>query len=74
MQIKIYLNLLIYIQFFFSRKKLKEEAIAQIENPANFGYQCARHCMCEILGQVPCPRIVPLPKVMRGKYIYGKED
>lgn len=48
--------------------KLAEEAKEQQkkDNPANFGWGCARQCICEELGQVPCPGVVPLPKVMRG--------
>jgi small subunit ribosomal protein S25 len=38
------------------------------DNPANFGFGCSRQCICEVLGQVPCPGVVPLPKHMRGKY------
>lgn len=38
------------------------------ENPANFGFMCKNHCMCDVLGQVPCPSIVPVPKHMRGKH------
>jgi len=41
------------------------------DNPANFGYMCEKHCMCEIFGQVPCPAVVPLPKMWRGKYKSG---
>ncbi|KAL5288346.1 MRPS25 family protein [Megaselia abdita] len=41
------------------------------DNPANFGYGCDRHCICEIPGQVPCPGTVPLPEHMRGKYVFG---
>ena len=26
------------------------------ENPANFGYRCSHHCICEIPGQVACTR------------------
>ncbi|XP_046999710.1 probable 28S ribosomal protein S25, mitochondrial [Schistocerca americana] len=43
------------------------------DNPANFGFGCEKHCICEILGQVPCPGVVPLPKEWRGKYKYKKE-
>ncbi|PAA83298.1 hypothetical protein BOX15_Mlig031831g1, partial [Macrostomum lignano] len=25
-----------------------------VRNPANFGYNCKRHCICEVFGQVPC--------------------
>nr|BAN21151.1 mitochondrial ribosomal protein S25 [Riptortus pedestris] len=49
--------------------KAKEEKA----NPANFGYYCKRHCICEIPGQVPCPGVVPLPREMRGKYKYAKD-
>ncbi|XP_065363200.1 small ribosomal subunit protein mS25 [Calliphora vicina] len=41
------------------------------DNPANFGYGCNRHCICEIPGQVPCPGTVPLPDRMRGKHIFA---
>lgn len=56
-----------------SQAKLLEEAKAaeKQDNPANFGYNCLRHCICEIPGQVPCPSIVKLPNHMRGKYRYG---
>uniref|UniRef100_A0A069DP54 Small ribosomal subunit protein mS25 n=1 Tax=Panstrongylus megistus TaxID=65343 RepID=A0A069DP54_9HEMI len=43
------------------------------DNPANFGYYCDRHCICEIPGQLTCPGIKPLPEEMRGKFIYAKE-
>uniref|UniRef100_A0A6M2DQ12 Small ribosomal subunit protein mS25 n=1 Tax=Xenopsylla cheopis TaxID=163159 RepID=A0A6M2DQ12_XENCH len=43
--------------------KLKEKK----DNPANFGYGCDRHCICEITGQLPCPGVVPLPLHLRGK-------
>ncbi|XP_070500516.1 small ribosomal subunit protein mS25-like [Chironomus tepperi] len=59
-----------------SKQVLKAEALAAEEkdNPANFGVGCARKCMCEIPGQIPCPGVCPLPKVMRGKYFYFKKD
>ncbi|XP_067637125.1 small ribosomal subunit protein mS25 [Eurosta solidaginis] len=41
------------------------------DNPANFGYGCDRHCLCEIPGQVPCPSIVKLPDHLRGKHIFA---
>nr|CAD7458435.1 unnamed protein product [Timema tahoe]CAD7598027.1 unnamed protein product [Timema genevievae] len=43
------------------------------DNPANFGYGCDRHCICEIPGQVPCPAVVPLPNHMRGKFTHQKD-
>ncbi|XP_017099593.1 small ribosomal subunit protein mS25 [Drosophila bipectinata] len=41
------------------------------DNPANFGYGCGRHCICEIPGQVRCPGTVPLPEQMRGKFKFA---
>jgi len=36
-------------------------------NPANFGPEYNRHCVCELAGQVPCPAWQPLPLEMTGK-------
>ncbi|CAG0919705.1 unnamed protein product [Notodromas monacha] len=54
---------------------LDRERIASIKaaNPANFGDEFERHCICELPGQVPCPSIVLLPDKMRGKFKY-KQD
>lgn len=46
----------------------EQKAVQKKDNPANFGFGCSRQCICEVLGQVPCPGVVPLPKHMRGKY------
>ncbi|XP_032118250.1 28S ribosomal protein S25, mitochondrial [Sapajus apella] len=48
----------------------EEEEKKQLSHPANFGPRkyCLRECICEVEGQVPCPRLVPLPKEMTGKY------
>lgn len=43
-----------------------EEALKN--HPSHFGAQCARPCICEIPGQVPCPGVIPLPNHMRGKF------
>ncbi|XP_038219472.1 probable 28S ribosomal protein S25, mitochondrial [Zerene cesonia] len=53
-----------------SKEVLEAENIAaeKKDNPANFGAGCERACMCEIFGQVPCPGVVVLPKIMRGKF------
>jgi small subunit ribosomal protein S25 len=57
-----------------SRSILEQERIASIKaaNPANFGDEFEKHCICELPGQLPCPSLVMLPKKMRGKYVYGK--
>uniref|UniRef100_A0A0P4WN49 Small ribosomal subunit protein mS25 n=1 Tax=Scylla olivacea TaxID=85551 RepID=A0A0P4WN49_SCYOL len=54
--------------------KLAEERLEREskDNPASFGWGCDRQCICEVPGQVPCPAVVPLPKVMRGKYKFGQ--
>jgi len=36
-------------------------------NPANFGIDYDRHCMCEVAGQVPCPGWHVMPQEMTGK-------
>lgn len=59
-----------------SKQVLQEEAVAseKKDNPANFGMNCERHCICSVYGQLPCPGLIPLPKVLRGKYAMGKAD
>jgi len=54
--------------------KEEEEEEDVKANPANFGRECRRHCMCEIPGQVPCPSLVPLPYMWRGKYKFGQAE
>lgn len=44
------------------------------ENPAIFGFNQKRFCMCEIPDQVPCPGLVDLPMAMQGKYKYLLKD
>ncbi|XP_014667898.1 PREDICTED: probable 28S ribosomal protein S25, mitochondrial [Priapulus caudatus] len=53
-----------------TEEKLAEEArqAEKRDNPANFGFGCPKHCMCEVPGQVPCPSIVKLPNEMRAKH------
>lgn len=36
-------------------------------NPANFGREYDRTCICEVAGHVPCPSWQPLPLHMTGK-------
>ncbi|XP_018494874.1 probable 28S ribosomal protein S25, mitochondrial [Galendromus occidentalis] len=54
-----------------TEEKLAQEAFMreQKETQANFGRNFPKWCICEVESQVPCPRIVELPKKMRGKYI-----
>ena len=51
-----------------------EKSITSEENPAIFGYQKKRWCMCSVPGQCPCPAVVQLPKVMRGKFVNYLKD
>ncbi|KAI5736624.1 probable 28S ribosomal protein S25, mitochondrial [Diaphorina citri] len=54
-----------------SEQVLKAEAIAREkkDNPANFGFKCEKHCICQIPGQITCPGLVRLPDSMRGKKV-----
>ena len=59
-----------------SKDTLEAEALAseKKDNPANFGKNCDRWCICSTPGQLPCPAVVPVPKHWRGKYDKGKVD
>ena len=59
-----------------SKLVLEAEAMAkQVKvNPANIGFGCKLSCICRIPGQVPCSGLVPLPKHMRGKYLFFDRD
>ncbi|KAK6622578.1 hypothetical protein RUM43_008420 [Polyplax serrata] len=52
--------------------KTRNEIVENLKNAnrksraAYFGYDCERHCICEILGQVPCPALVGMPSSWRG--------
>jgi len=45
-----------------------EKSDGVLPNPAHFGWGTDRECMCEVLGQVPCPGVIKLPNTWRGKY------
>ncbi|XP_059171825.1 small ribosomal subunit protein mS25-like [Physella acuta] len=59
-----------------NEETLPAEALAKEKktNPANFGANCSNQCICEIPGQVPGPKYVPLPKEMRGKCKFQHKD
>lgn len=44
------------------------------DNQAIFGVDRKRFCMCEVIGQCPCPSVVKLPKTLVGKYTYFMKD
>uniref|UniRef100_A0A914S825 Ribosomal protein/NADH dehydrogenase domain-containing protein n=1 Tax=Parascaris equorum TaxID=6256 RepID=A0A914S825_PAREQ len=48
----------------------KREHLEQIfqRNPASFGSQCERQCMCEVQGQHPCTSLLHAPQYLRGKW------
>lgn len=52
-----------------TKRMLRREASMEATNPANFGYDCNRWCMCEVDGQVPCPGREMMPLMKRWKYI-----
>jgi len=51
-----------------TNRMLRREASLEATNPANFGYDCNRWCICEVDGQVPCPGREVLPMMKRTKY------
>lgn len=38
------------------------------QNPADFGSDCARQCMCTVQGQVPCTGLIHAPEYMKGQW------
>jgi len=40
----------------------------QEKNPADFGVDCARQCLCEVQGQVACTSLLLAPDYMKGRW------
>ena len=57
-----------------TEETLRAEEIEETENPANFGYRCNHHCICEVPGQMPCTKYVIAPKELRGKHTMMGKD
>jgi len=43
-------------------------------NPANFGSDFKRHCMCEVSGQWPCPELIPPPAYLTGNWRWNRNS
>ena len=56
------------------QQRIDSELTARLENPANFGKDCAHYCMCLVYGQMSCPGRKKLPESLRGKYARYKVD
>ena len=56
------------------QQRIDSELTARLENPANFGKDCAHYCMCLVHGQMSCPGKKKLPEFLRGKYSKYKID
>ena len=56
------------------QQRIDSELTARLENPANFGKDCAHYCMCLVYGQMSCPGKKKLPEHLRGKYTRYKID
>lgn len=56
------------------QKRIDSELTARLENPANFGKDCAHFCMCLVYGQMSCSGRKRLPESLRGKYTRYKVD
>ena len=59
-----------------TEETLRQEAIEaeKKDNPANFGLNCEKFCICAVPGQVPCPSFMPLPNHWRGKIRNAAEE
>lgn len=59
-----------------TQETLQAESLAREmkDNPANFGYGCTHHCICEVPGQFPCTAWVDPPKEFRGKFNIQRKD
>jgi len=57
-------------------KSEKRETSMLESNPANFGTEYDRQCMCEVAGQVPCPawQALPLEKTFKGRKILKQRE
>ncbi|CAF0881009.1 unnamed protein product [Rotaria sp. Silwood1] len=56
------------------QQRIDSELTARLENPANFGKDCAHYCMCLVYGQMSCPGRKVLPEHLRGKFTRYKVD
>ncbi|CAF0717904.1 unnamed protein product [Adineta steineri] len=56
------------------QQRIDSELTARLENPANFGKDCAHYCMCLVYGQMSCSGKKKLPEHLRGKYTRYKMD
>ena len=56
------------------QQRIDSELTARLENPANFGKDCAHYCMCLVYGQMSCSGRKKLPEYLRGKYSRYKVD
>ena len=54
-----------------TEEMLRQEALEaeKKDNPANFGLNCDKFCICNVPGQVPCPIFIKLPNHWRGKIV-----
>ena len=56
------------------QQRIDLELTARLENPANFGKDCAHYCMCLVYGQMSCSGKKKIPEFLRGKYARYKID
>uniref|UniRef100_A0A0K0EQ03 Small ribosomal subunit protein mS25 n=1 Tax=Strongyloides stercoralis TaxID=6248 RepID=A0A0K0EQ03_STRER len=46
----------------------------QLHNPASFGSDCSRQCICEMQGQQPCTSLVEAPEFLKGKWRWNHNN
>ena len=59
-----------------TEETLRQEALEleKKDNPANFGLNCDKFCICNTPGQVHCPGFMPLPNKWRGKFQTNEDN
>ena len=64
----------VYFVLFRELKLAELHTEQKKHNPANFGFENPRKCICVVDGQVPCPIMKELPKELRGKFKESLKD
>jgi len=62
-----------------SKERLEMEyklnvTLQSADNPALFGWERDRFCICEVPGHVPCPGVCEIPVPLKGKYYQYKQE
>ena len=62
------------VLYLYPRTQVKRERSEVVVNVANFKQgKNGRRCICDVPGQVPCPKFVPIPNVHHPWHDKGTE-